>query len=112
MDKELIKKLEKTGLTSVKNELMSKAKQAERELVLHALVQKAKKISFSLESTQARSVITALSVFTTIPNSASAERALEHYSKLSGREQLEFREQIYAQFIRQSTMFNKIIEKN
>ena len=68
-----------------------------------------KQISFSLESVEAQSVVTALSAFTTIPDAPSAERALEHYSQLNDEQQLEYRQQIYAQFIRQSSMFKKLI---
>ena len=112
MNNELMTKLEQAGLKSTKNELISKIEQAEREVILQALIQKAKQISFSLESVEAQSVVTALSAFTTIPDAPSAERALEHYSQLNDEQQLEYRQQIYAQFIRQSSMFKKLMQKS
>ena len=111
MYKELTEKLDQIGFTYDKNELKLKVEQAEKYSVVQALIKKAKKISFSLESNQAKSIIAALSE-TLAPDCQAAEKALEHYNQLGNKEQLEYREQLYMQFIRHSSVFDTVMQLN
>lgn len=111
MYRELTEKLDQIGLSYDKDELKLKVKQAEKHSVAQALIKKAKEISFALESNQAKSVIAALSE-TFAPDCQAAESALSHYSQLMEKEQLEYREQLYMQFIRHTSVFDTVMQLN
>ncbi|MCG7489205.1 hypothetical protein MHN79_06860 [Vibrio sp. Of14-4] len=111
MYKELTERLDQIGLTYDKDELKLKVDQAEKHAVAQALITKAKEISFALESNQAKSVVAALSE-TFAPDCQAAVNALLHYSQLNANDQLEYREQLYTQFIRHTSVFDTVMQLN